>query len=309
MHIKRVLGSYTQNKPGPLLICLAGIHGNEWAGVQALDLLLKMLEVEPITNPSFTFHGKILCLLGNLPALRSRMRFIDHDLNRLWDPSRLNGQFAIPEGLKETLQLKMLKGIIDKEIRQNGHRQIILLDLHTTTATGGIFTLPTNQPESLKIAETMHAPVIMGVIEGLKGTCIRYYSEKYSDAVTGLVFEGGQHDDPLSVNRCIAAVINCMGTIGCVDLAHIENRHNQLLVEYSKGLPKVARLLYRHSILPGDQFQMNEGYKNFQAISEGEELAQDKHGLVHAQLGGMILMPLYQNQGEDGYFIVEPIQN
>ncbi|MDH3648403.1 MAG: succinylglutamate desuccinylase/aspartoacylase family protein [Saprospiraceae bacterium] len=309
MHIKRNLGSYTQSKPGPLLICLAGLHGNEWAGVNALDLLLKMLEVEPITNPSFTFHGKLVCLLGNLPALRARTRYIDYDLNRIWEPSKFNGNSALSASNAESKQVQMLKEVVDQEIDQFHDGPIVLLDLHTTTAHGGIFTLPTSDPKSLEIAETMHAPVITGVIERLPGTCIQFYTNQNANDIIGLVFEGGQHDDPLSVNRSIAAVINCMGTIGCVDLAHIENRHNQLLVEYSRGLPKVADLLYCHSISKDDNFLMRSGYQNFQKILKGELLASDRHGAIHSQYEGMILMPLYQTQGQDGYFIVKPQSN
>ena len=67
--MRRIIGSYTQGLPGPLMICTAGLHGNEWAGVKALDLLLKMLEVEPITNPEFTFYGKIVAISGNIASL------------------------------------------------------------------------------------------------------------------------------------------------------------------------------------------------------------------------------------------------
>ncbi len=52
-----------------MLICLGGIHGNEPAGVMAVDLILKMLEVEPITNPDFEFRGTIVGIRGNMQAL------------------------------------------------------------------------------------------------------------------------------------------------------------------------------------------------------------------------------------------------
>ena len=57
---KRIVGKFSTGERGPILICLCGMHGNEPAGVQAMDILLKMLEVEPFTNPAFRFKGKIL---------------------------------------------------------------------------------------------------------------------------------------------------------------------------------------------------------------------------------------------------------
>ena len=79
-----------------------------------------------------------------------------------------------------------------------------------------------------------------------------------------VTFESGQHDDPLSVNRAIAAIINCLRTIGCVRAEDVENRHDALLIESSRHLPKVAELIMCHRIKPGDDFVMRPGYENFQ---------------------------------------------
>jgi len=56
---KRIIGRYDGAERGPLLICTGGIHGNELAGVHALTLMLKMLEVEPITNESFSYKWRL----------------------------------------------------------------------------------------------------------------------------------------------------------------------------------------------------------------------------------------------------------
>jgi succinylglutamate desuccinylase len=61
---------------------------------------------------------------------------------------------------------------------------------------------------------------------------------------------------------------------------------------------------YRHPIGPGDQFRMNPGWRNFQAVGRGQPLARDAHGDIVAQQHGRILMPLYQAQGEDGFFLI-----
>ena len=308
--IKRVLGSYTQNRPGPLLICIVGVHGNEQAGIKALDLIFKMLEVEPITNPSFTFEGKMICLQGNLPAIAQNIRFIDQDLNRLWKPEimyRLEKQGEADLTVEEK-ELKRLRRYIDREIRQWPNDQIYLLDLHTTTASGGIFTLPTEDTQTLEIARSMIAPVILGLVERLEGTLLQHYVQRFTEkAVVGIVFEAGQHDDPLSVNRTIAAVINYMRTIGSVNSKHIVNRHSDLLKSYARGLPKVARLLYVHHIEEADQFQMIPGFTNFQKIQKDTLLAHDKNGPIRAACDGLILMPHYQKKGNDGFFMIIPI--
>lgn len=60
---------------------------------------------------------------------------------------------------------------------------------------------------------------------------------------------------------------------------------------------------HRHAIVPEDHFKMEPGFKNFQAIRRGEVLAQDRTGALEARETGLILLPLYQPLGDDGFFI------
>lgn len=302
--LKRILGSYSQGRPGPLLICTVGLHGNEWAGVQALQLLLAMLEDELVANPSFEFFGKLVAIAGNIPALKVKQRYVNCDLNRIWNQRN----FENPGNEVEFGEMVKVKQVIDDLILEWGGENIYLFDLHTTTAEGGIFLLPTLEEQSISIAKTMHAPIIIGLVEKLNGTMVKYYAEKQDADITALVFEAGQHDDPLSVNRTIAAVINCIRTIGAVAPDDIENRFEQLLIDYARDLPVMARFLHGHHIAPDDGFVMTPGYKNFDPISKGQVLAHDRYGPIESGFTGMILMPLYQNKGDDGFFIIEKIQ-
>jgi len=305
MHLQRLLGIYSEGRPGPLLICIGGIHGNEWAGVKAMDLLLKMLEVEPITNPEFEFHGKLVFLVGNLPALQQQTRFLEVDLNRIWKDTYLSDHISF----SEKNQLLELKELIEKEIESSEDSDVAVIDLHTTTAEGGIFSLPANDKESLALAEGMHAPVITNLVDRVEGNLIKYFTHKYADrGLKGVVFEGGQHDDHLSVNRCVAAMINCIRALGLVASDHIVNRHDELLRTYSEGLPKVASLRYVHQIVPDDAFEMLPGYTNFQPVSKGMVVARDREGSIEIIEDGLILMPLYQSKGDDGFFVVREVE-
>ena len=308
MTLQRIIGSYTGKKKGPLLICFGGMHGNEPAGVRALELMFKMLEVEPITNPNFSFRGRFVGLRGNLRALEIKKRFIEKDLNRVWTPQNVERIYNTPvtDLDAEDLEMWELLNIIHAEIEAYQPDKIVFLDIHTTTAFGGIFAIATDDPESVRIAVELHAPVITGMLEGIKGTSLHYFNnENFPNNTTAVVFEAGQHDEVLSVNRAIAALTNCMRTIGCVRAQDVENRHDSLLIEYSKGLPKVAKLIKTHTIDPEDQFEMFPDYKNFQRVKKGELLAKDRNGKIYADEDGLILMPLYQNQGDDGFFLVQ----
>ena len=306
MGTDRVIGRFRGNKKGPLLIVVGGMHGNEPAGVEAIEFMARMLEVEPITNPNFSFRGNFLGLRGNTKALVKKQRFIESDLNRMWTEENVNRILSSDNLGAEEEELKELYTVIQNEINQCQPEKVVLMDLHTTTAMGGIFSIPTDDPESEKIALETHAPVIRGFLKSIKGTTLHFFNKnRFGVPTTAFCFESGQHQESLSVNRAIAAITNCMRTIGCVNAEDVENRHDHILISYSRSLPKKAQLKQVHSIMDGDGFKMRDGYENFQPIKKGEVIADDRNGPISADYDGLILMPLYQSQGEDGFFIIE----
>ncbi|MCB0641067.1 MAG: succinylglutamate desuccinylase/aspartoacylase family protein, partial [Phaeodactylibacter sp.] len=203
----RIIGTYTGSKKGPLLIVFGAMHGNELAGMRALELLFKMLEVEPITNPDFTFHGRVVGLRGNLQAIQQKTRYIERDLNRQWTPENIQRVTAVPKAILEAEDLELRENIdrIRQEIADYQPEHLIVLDIHTTTAFGGIFAIPTEDPESVRIAVELHAPVVKGMLRGIQGSTLHYFNkENMGLRTTPVVFESGQHDEPLSINRAIA---------------------------------------------------------------------------------------------------------
>lgn len=314
--MERIIGTYTGSEPGALVVVFGAVHGNEPAGVRALEELFRMLEQEPEVNPNFTFRGKLVGLVGNIPALTSGERFIERDLNRLWTPVNMRRiQQTDPEDLHvEDLELRALRSLIHKEIQEYKPEALILLDVHTTSAEGGIFCIPSDDKVSLRLAKELHAPVILGMLEKLDGTVLHVAADNhfaisgYPRYSIGAAFEAGQHDDPQSTSHAIAGILNCLRAAGCIRHEDLDSRHESILRAFSEPLPKVTQLLHVHHIRPGDGFSMRPGYANFQAIEEGEHLADDVTGPILAPESGLILMPLYQPQGTDGFFVVQEIK-
>ena len=309
--MQRIIGKYKGSESGPLLIITAAMHGNEHAGVKALDLLFKMLEVEPIRNPDFTYKGEIIGLIGNVKAYGLKKRYISKDINRCWEPEFVQ-QLLKQDKTKledEDFEIRDILDIVYEEIGRVFPDKIYLLDLHTTSSDGGIFCIATLEPDSIEIANQIHAPVITGLLQGLTGTTLHYFNRTNKGIdTTAIAFEGGQHDDPLAVNRCIAATINFMRAVEVIYPHHVDNQHDQILQNYAKHHPKLVKVTYRFHVDDNEQWEMNPGYKNFQAVVKGEELAQYKGNKIYAPYDGLILMPLYQNQGNDGFFIAEIIE-
>lgn len=306
----RTIGTYTGTKKGPLMIAIGGLHGNELAGVHALETLFRMLEEEPRRNPDFQFKGTFIGLRGNLRALRNGSRQMVKDLNRQFTTDNINRVLQFPESFldEEDMELKELYLIIISLLRQYRPTKLVIIDLHTTSASGGIFSIVSDHPESLRIATALHVPVIKGLMNGLSGTTMHFFNKHNLGIDTiAMGFEAGQHEDPLSVSRSIAAVVNCMRAVGCVRRKDVESKHDIILKEYARGLPKVTEVLSAHHIAPGDAFAMAPGFINFQPVKAGQVLANDQHGAILAPEDCLILMPLYQKQGSEGFFLVREV--
>lgn len=320
--MQRLIGQYSGSEQGTLIIALAAMHGNEPAGVRALRTLFDMLESESLKNPHFKFCGRLVGFIGNMQALERKIRFVKKDLNRELLKENIerlksfhqNGNdtrfTASNELLFEDLELKELMQQVENEILIYKPKKLILIDLHTTSASGGIFTIVSESMDSVKIASELHAPVVKGFIKGIGGSTLHYFTQDNTGVpTTALAFEAGQHDDPFSIRRTIAWLINCLRCVGSIDGRDIENRHEEILRGYSKSLPKVVQLIGVHKIMQGDEFKMVAGFQNFQAVKKGDILAHDKNGAIVAPENCLILMPLYQPQGNDGFFLVREVSH
>src|SRR5262249_56516502 len=67
-------------------------------------------------------------------------------------------------------------------------------------------------------------------------------------------------------------------------------------------LPPLIEALSRHAITDEHEFRMEPGFANIQRARAGELLARDRRGEIRAPHDGMVLLPLYQAQGDEGFF-------
>ncbi|MDO8368249.1 MAG: succinylglutamate desuccinylase/aspartoacylase family protein [Saprospiraceae bacterium] len=307
----RVIGTFEGEMPGPLVIAIGALHGNEPAGVKALEMVFEALEQERRDNPDFRFHGKLVGLIGNAKAYLLRQRFMERDLNRMWTAELLAEINASKQEdlTPESQEVRQLSEKITAEYQSVTTEKSIFLDLHTTSADGGIFSIPTDEGESLQLAKHLGAPAIVGLQESVSGTLLGYaIAGGFKPAVNPpicVAFEAGQHDSPHSISRSAIAVVRCLRTVGCMEQNGLAVFAGNLTLPFLKYVPPVVRFRYAHHIEAKDEFKMRPGYANFQPIQLGEHLADDVNGPVLSPERGLILMPLYQAKGSDGFFIVE----
>ncbi|MBL4649181.1 MAG: succinylglutamate desuccinylase/aspartoacylase family protein, partial [Aureispira sp.] len=156
----RIIGERVGNKPGPLMIVFAQIHGNEPAGYKAVEELFKAIDLEYVKNDNFEFCGRIIALQGNMKAAKANVRYLKKDLNRSWLPKEIDRirKTKVVESLDpEDQEIKENLDLIEAYIDLCKPPRVVVLDLQTTTAHGGIFTIPSQNPEARSIALTMHA--------------------------------------------------------------------------------------------------------------------------------------------------------
>jgi len=303
--IQRTLGEYKGGEEGRLFIAIAGIHGNEKTGLIALGRVFTYLEA---VRPDF--FGKLIGLAGNLQAVELNTRYIDTDLNRIWKEEIVQGIKSSTESDLELHEYRELKALLDRieEITQEvDPSKVIFVDLHNTSSAQGMFTFTFKGLDNYKVAASLHIPIITGLDKSLQGTAIQYISEK---GFGSIAFEGG----PLGVDSSIdiheAGIWLLLEATGCINKEDIPNyeQHKKLMVTSAEDFPEISELRHVHNIQPGDNFKMKPGYTNFQTVEKGEELGEDRNGVVVAPCGGYIMMPLYQKQGDEGFFITKDVK-
>ena len=93
----RIIDRYEGVDPGPLLICIGSMHGNEPAGLLAIQEVFRLLDIETDFNPGFRYHGSFVGIRGNIRAIEKSQRFIDRDLNRMLLKEEMDRITSTPE--------------------------------------------------------------------------------------------------------------------------------------------------------------------------------------------------------------------
>jgi succinylglutamate desuccinylase len=305
---KRVIGKYNGIDNGTLVVFTAAMHGNERAGVDGLRKLFRYLEEQSENDLRSSVQGKIIGLTGNEKAFKSGKRYIAKDMNRCWLPGDIDRITKAPFEIlqDEDLEIRQFLDTLSPEL--SGVRQMFMLDLHTTSSEGGIFCIAGQNNEAIHLAHNLGVPVVLGLLDGLQGTTLQYFDKDNTGTDTiSIAFEAGQHDDPLSAERCFQACLRFLQGVGCLSVSDEQEVLINNDPESINPLPEIVKVTYRQPVEKNSEWRMHPGYRNFQKVNAGEPLATYEGKEVVSPTDGYLLMPLYQAQGKDGFFIAEEI--
>ena len=294
----RVIGTYGSDKEGgPLLFVTAGIHGNEPSGVKALE---KVFEELDRTRPEIS--GKIVGVKGNKRALEEGKRYLDEDLNRTWTEENIEKKQPASNEQQEMFEIIQ---ILQNYPEQNFSKRFFL-DCHTTSAASLPYLSVQEVHDNDQWAHKFPTYIVRGFSDIVYGAIDHYMSRT---GLTGFVFEAGQHTSQESVDNHEGLIWLALKEACQLDL-HSLNCYPQCIDRFkNENAPdqKTFEIVYRHEIKQGEKFKMEPGYENFQAIEKGELLAKSDGKEIKSDWNAHIFMPLYQDQGNDGFFVIEEV--
>jgi predicted deacylase len=184
--------SFDSGEAGPHVGLVALTHGNEIAGAIVLDRLLR-----EALRPS---RGRLTLVFANLDAFSrfepedpTASRFLEEDLNRVWDPALLEG----PRRSSELRRARALRPVFDAAD--------VVLDLHSMLWPSDPLFLTGTFDESVPLAASIGEPPMVVADQGHEaGQRLIDYAARRGRR--SLILEGGWHWEPETVARMEQAV-------------------------------------------------------------------------------------------------------
>ena len=297
LELGRVLG----NAPGPTLVLIGGMHGNEPAGVEAARRVIERVAGDAALRAALL--GELVALQGNPPALAAGRRYLGRDLNRQWTAPRLAAARAALAAADEDAELAALV-VLEAELEAilaRARGPVFVLDLHTTSAAGMPFVIVGASPADRAFATQLGLPGIVGMQETLPGVLTAYLAQR---GCIALAIEGGQNQSPTALTHLEAAVTVALCAAGILAPSQLPElgAAQQHLTRTRGELPQLTEVALRHEVHAGSGFRMEPGFATIQRVSAGTLLAREQGRELRAPFDGVLLLPLYQAQGSDGFF-------
>ena len=207
--------TFDSGKPGPHVMVNAVTHGNELCGAIAVDFLFKN-KVRPT-------RGKLTLSFLNVAAYHAfdkakpnASRFIDEDINRVWDVATL-------EGSRNNVETKRAR-----EFRPAVDRADYLLDIHSMQHATAPLMMAGMLDKSVALAHKLGIPELIVRDKGhAAGRRMRDYGG-FGDPrspKTALLIECGQHWEKSSQDVALATTLSFLTVLDVLD-PEFAKRHN-----------------------------------------------------------------------------------
>lgn len=182
--------------PGPHVALLSLMHGNELAGAIVLDRLLRA-GLRP-TRGKLSFGFLNLAAFERFdPHRPTASRFLDEDMNRVWDDTVLDGP-------RHSIELDRAR-----EVRPFANTVDVLLDLHSMLWTSEPLILSGIPAKGREMAKAIGVPSLVVADHGHANGRRLIDFPRFSSAQTpyaACLVEAGQHWEQSTVDTMMASV-------------------------------------------------------------------------------------------------------
>ncbi|MCX6728119.1 MAG: succinylglutamate desuccinylase/aspartoacylase family protein [Candidatus Saccharibacteria bacterium] len=242
--------------PGPTVAIFAGVHGNEMAGVLALE--------EMLPNVNIT-KGTIFIAFANPPAIEAGVRMVNKNLNRCFYKGNSGTS-------PEDIRARELMAILDQ--------CDALLDLHMFYDDDGEpFVIC--EDNALEIAKTFDIGIIStnwtevepGATDGYM-----YQNRKIGICIEcGPISKAEEHKDV-----ALKTIKQFLQYFGMIDVAVNPSTEPKRVI-------KAESVVYKSD----ETFKLKPGFKNFQKLQDGTVIATSNTKNHIAKKGHCIIFPHY----------------
>ena len=271
---------------GPHVMVMVVTHGNELCGPIAVDWLFKQ-GVHPR-------RGKLTLGFSNWRAYQSfdpddpfASRFVDEDINRVWDVSTLDGD----RNTAETERAREIRPLIDQVD--------LLLDIHSMTTLCEPLMICGPLEKGRQFAREVAIPEYVVCDEGhTAGKRMRDYGG-FGDPGSpknALLVECGQHWEKLSAQVAQDVMVRFLGHCGVVDADFVR----QNLGDSATPKQKIIEVTGPYTVTADQPFTWKDFYVGFEVIEKaGTVLGLDGDKEVGTPYDNCVLIMPNRIKGKD----------
>lgn len=201
--------SFAADQPGLHVVLLALSHGNEIAGAITLDTLLRK-GLRPVRGRLTLGFVNMEAFARFDPQSPTLSRFVDEDMNRVWDPALLDG----PRRSVELDRARQIRPLIDTAD--------VVLDLHSMLWPSDPLSLCGGTEKGRRLASAIGVPdLVVSDLGHLGGRRLLDYP-RFSDPGTPFIanlLEAGQHWQAATADMMLTAVGGVLQHLGLLDAA------------------------------------------------------------------------------------------
>lgn len=239
--------------PGPTLLVLGGVHGDEQCGV---DLVRSILTgaYSPVIR-----RGKLIAALGNLAAIDAGKRCILHNLNRGFLPDK------IPCNCAECARIDVLKKLMNDAD--------VLLDIHASfTPESETFLIC--ERNAISLIEALPMEKVCFGFDTVQPGGTDYYMN--SIGKVGICVECGYLGDPRSAEYARTSFETLLATMGMID----ESLSKKCDKKFFQA---------RYQYFTRTDFRLAKPLSDFEEVREGQMIGLDGEREVRVDRNGAVL--------------------